>query len=253
VNRTSIITINRNNRAGLAATIGSVRLQTLKPYEFIVIDGASDDGSKEVIAQNNDVITSFVSEPDKGIFNAHNKGVMRATGDYLLFLNSGDLLAGPSVLDLVVPLLNGYDLIYGDLIVEKGEARNSYTAPDKIDTDFMLNSTLWHPCTFIHSRLFRLYGNYNDTFTIAGDYEFFIRCLLKPAVISRHANIPICVFEGNGISNDPSMAAKLNEERERAWSLNLSSTVITDLKLYNAYTRSRYSKVINLLRKFRER
>ena len=88
----SIITINYNNKAGLDKTILSVIDQTDKSFEFLVIDGGSDDGSKELIKKYSKEIAYSVSEKDHGIYNAQNKGVLKATGDYCLFLNSGDCL-----------------------------------------------------------------------------------------------------------------------------------------------------------------
>ena len=85
----SIITVNYNNRDGLRATIESVVNQTYRDYEFIVIDGGSTDGSTDVLKEFDDKITYWVSEPDKGIYNGMNKGIAKATGDYLNFMNSG--------------------------------------------------------------------------------------------------------------------------------------------------------------------
>ena len=94
----SIITINYNNLAGLQKTFESVFNQTFQDFEYIVIDGGSTDGSKELIEQYHDKIDYWVSEPDSGIYNAMNKGIVRANGEYLQFLNSGDSLLGENIL-----------------------------------------------------------------------------------------------------------------------------------------------------------
>src|SRR6476661_6946695 len=101
----SVITINLNNRQGLSDTIKSVSGQTFRDFEFIVVDGDSTDGSKEVIKLNEKIITSSLSEKDSGIYDAMNKGIRRASGDYLLFLNSGDTLVSDDTLKNVVPCL----------------------------------------------------------------------------------------------------------------------------------------------------
>ena len=88
----SIITVNLNNCDGLQKTIDSVVGQTFTDYEWIVIDGGSMDGSRELIEQYADCLAYWCSEPDNGIYNAMNKGISRATGEWLLFLNSGDSL-----------------------------------------------------------------------------------------------------------------------------------------------------------------
>ena len=88
----SVITINYNNAEGLNRTIQSIDTQTWKEFEYIVIDGASNDGSIDVIKRFESIIDLWISEPDTGVFNAMNKGIKKAKGDYLLFLNSGDFL-----------------------------------------------------------------------------------------------------------------------------------------------------------------
>ena len=91
-NKLSIITINYNNLEGLKRTVESVINQTSKEFEYIVIDGGSNDGSGAYIESKSEHIDYWVSEPDKGIYNAMNKGIAKASGEYLLFLNSGDHL-----------------------------------------------------------------------------------------------------------------------------------------------------------------
>ena len=93
----SIITINLNNAQGLEKTIKSVVSQTYSDYEYIIIDGASTDGSVDVIQEYRNKITYWVSEPDTGIYNAMNKGILKATGEYCQFLNSGDILVDNNV------------------------------------------------------------------------------------------------------------------------------------------------------------
>src|SRR4051812_40720498 len=115
----SIITINYNNRAGLELTMKSVFGQTWTDYEYLVIDGGSDDGSREYIESNARKLKYWVSEKDAGIFNAQNKGAKKSSGNYLLFLNSGDVLASADVLEKYSRHFGSHDLVYGDLLVEK--------------------------------------------------------------------------------------------------------------------------------------
>jgi len=108
----SIITINYNDKVGLERTLKSVVTQTYKAFEFLVIDGGSTDGSKELIEANKANINYWVSEPDKGIYNAMNKGIIKANGEYLLFINSGDELFSPTVLEENIQLLTNHKIIY---------------------------------------------------------------------------------------------------------------------------------------------
>ena len=110
----SVITINRNNREGLLKTIQSVVSQTVPPDEFIIIDGASTDGSADLLAQYAGHITYSVSEPDKGIYNAMNKGVAAAKADYCIFMNSGDCFCGPDIIQKLKDAGVSADIICGN-------------------------------------------------------------------------------------------------------------------------------------------
>jgi glycosyltransferase involved in cell wall biosynthesis len=247
----SVITINYNNAAGLQKTMDSVISQTFQDFEFIVIDGQSSDNSVDIIKQNSR-INFWLSENDNGIYDAQNKGILNAKGDYLLFLNSGDILANSSVLKKVSAVLSGgKSFYYGNLILEKDLVKENHFAPKEIDMDFMLNSTFWHPCVFIKADLFKSFGVYNTSFKIVGDYEFFVRCLLKPNVTSEYINEFITEFDGNGISNDASKAAIQTKERQKAWQLNVSELVYDSLKKQNAFSRSKFASVFNSLQRMR--
>mgnify|MGYP001565636508 FL=1 len=146
----SIITINYNNASGLKKTIDSVIKQTFKDFEFIIIDGGSTDGSKQVIESNSKSISSWLSEKDNGIYDAMNKGIVKATGNYYLFLNSGDILSEGNILTKVASKLSGgKSFYYGNLLLKKGSVNEKHLAPKTIDLDLMLNSTFLHPCVFI--------------------------------------------------------------------------------------------------------
>ncbi|WP_373940767.1 glycosyltransferase [Polaribacter sejongensis] len=112
----TIITINYNNLLGLKKTMQSVFDQTYKDVEYVIIDGGSTDGSKEYILDNAEKLAYWVSEPDNGIYNAMNKGIAKATGEYLLFLNSGDFLCDNYVLSKFSLELKDADIYYGNLI-----------------------------------------------------------------------------------------------------------------------------------------
>ena len=222
----SIITINYNNTAGLKKTIDSVISQTFQDIEFIIIDGGSTDGSVDIIKSNAAKITHWVSEKDNGIYNAQNKGARKATGEYCLFLNSGDHLVESATLDKVVKELNK-DIVYGDLLIEDAQRnRSNGISPDVLDVYHFMISTLWHPCTFIKRALFEKYGYYREDFKITGDYEFFLRVILKNGVSYRHIPVPISIFDMSGVSNDPENQKLQSEERKRSWLMNYSSFMV---------------------------
>lgn len=222
----SIITINYNNKAGLQKTIDSVIEQTDKTFEFIVIDGNSDDGSKTVIEHYKSHFTYSVSEPDKGIYNAMNKGIQKANGEYLLFLNSGDWLFSPATVACLTEHLNQFDVISGDINIFQDGKWHPIQSQDSISIDYFLNISLYHQATFIKKELFTTYGLYKEEFRISGDYEFFIRTLLKENASYHHIPVIISNFVTDGISNNTSYLELNLKEREMSWKMNFSDPVI---------------------------
>ena len=208
----SIITINRNNAEGLRRTIRSVVGQTCRDFEYIVIDGASDDGSKDVITENQSAIAYWVSEPDKGVYNAMNKGVAQAHGDYCLFINSGDELADDKVVGRVLPLLQGVDFYAGDTIVDYEKKRSVMKSPYTMTLDFILRRSVSHPATFTRTEVLRA-RPYNERNRIVSDWE----CLFYEWIFGNRSyeriNLVVSVFYNNGISaTEPEQVA---EERKR--------------------------------------
>lgn len=225
----SIITINYNNKAGLEKTILSVINQSFVNLEYIVIDGGSDDGSIDIIKKYKDKISHWVSEKDSGIFNAQNKGLAQAIGEYCLFLNSGDYLTGSEVLEKVFKKDFDADIAYGNMYIlyPDGKKLPGYM-PEKITLYQMLNDTLWHPVSFIKRNLFTQYGYFNESFSIAADYDFFLNVLMTKNVSTFYLNEFICVFGLDGYSSNPANIAKLLAERKKA-QLQYFPQVVLDL------------------------
>lgn len=247
----SIITINYNNKTGLEKTIASVISQTTKDIEFVIIDGGSTDGSLDVIKKHEKEIAHWTSEKDKGIYNAQNKGILKATGEYCLFLNSGDILASDNVLNSVIPQLKQVDIVYGDLVtIDNKGTREELVSPDILDVPLFMVSTLWHPTAFIKRDLFSKYGLYNEEFKITGDYEFFIRSILKNNASTKHISVPVSVFDLTGISNSANTEAQHNIERKKSWLLNYSAPEIEAFEKYTQLLRSREYKIGRLVNKF---
>ncbi len=169
----SIITINYNNKQGLIQTIESVVNQIWKDFEYLVVDGGSTDGSKDVITQHINDLTYWVSEPDKGIYNAMNKGIEMATGDYLLFLNSGDYLKDSSVLGKTIPQLDNIDIVYTDLEIITDKDHHVQNYPDRLSFKHFFYSSLPHPASFIKKVLFVKYGVYDENLKICADWNLF--------------------------------------------------------------------------------
>ena len=142
---------------GLESTIKSVDSQTNKNFEFIIVDGASNDGSLELIKKYDHVITRWVSEPDSGIYNAMNKGLSLATGDYCLFLNSGDILATDDALWQVERYMEANkfaaDIYYADAEFSNSQGNVQRVYPDRLSLDFFYYDSLCHQAIFYKREL----------------------------------------------------------------------------------------------------
>ena len=200
----SVITINYNDVKGLNKTIDSIVSQTFTDYEYIIIDGGSNDGSVELIRQNLDKISYWVSESDRGIYHAMNKGILRASGDYCYFLNSGDALVNEKVLAKIFETEIDSDIIFGNLIVcdKNGKKIGKRLGKNKITFLDIYSNILKHQASFIKKSLFDKYDLYNEDLKIIGDWEFFLKSLGLGSATTKYINVDIAYFNNNGISNN---------------------------------------------------
>jgi glycosyltransferase involved in cell wall biosynthesis len=219
----SIITINLNNKPGLEKTFESIFAQTRKNFELIVVDGGSTDGSRAVIRKYTHRITKWVSEKDSGIYNAMNKGIAMASGQYCLFLNSGDLLYDLKSLDRILANNPESDIFYGDVIVETPGITSYKKKNQHNPTSFFLFSDMiCHQVMFIKKSLFENYGFYDETFKIAADYEFLLRAVLKHQSSICYYPVTIARFSSDGISNGIISGKILKNERRTAQKIYFS-------------------------------
>ena len=202
----SIITINRNNAAGLARTLESTfeSQPGFNGWEQIVVDGASTDDSLAVLNKwkGNPHLGWHVSEPDTGIYNAMNKGAAHARGDYLLFLNSGDTLL-PNSLRRVFAESFDADLVVSNMDEVRRGKRTRYfsSAPERIDPVYFLFRTLPHQGTLVKRSLHEQLGGYDESLRFAADLKFFFRCFTERTPVVRWELSPFSVFYDDGISN----------------------------------------------------
>ena len=221
----SIITINYNNAAGLKKTLDSVAAQTYTDFEHIIVDGASTDGSvDEIIAYSQSPIANrhkitWLSEPDTGIYNAMNKGVRLAQGEYTLMLNSGDYMVDEQVIEKVIPLLDGTDIIQGNIIEEiKGSKyRNRGYGISNIDMFDIMKGHFLHQASFCRKDLFTRYGMFDESYRIAGDTKFFMNCLGINNASFKYIDVDITNYDISGISasQDQRVLKIRNEEFHR--------------------------------------
>ena len=209
----SIITVNYNNLQGLKKTVESVLAQTFTDLEYILIDGGSDDGSKEFIEAHANHFSFWVSEKDRGVYEAMNKGIQQANGAYLLFLNSGDYLTDNNALNKVLSIHSSKDIIYCDLFWETDGQRIYQPYPDVLSFEYFIVKELPHQASFISRELFSRVGLYDDTCRIIADWKFFILAVLKYNCSCEHIEYPVSVCDRKGISCDPLNAETIKSGR----------------------------------------
>ncbi len=247
----SVITINYNNASGLQKTTDSVLEQTWNNFEYIVIDGGSTDGSKEYIENYNDKLTYWVSEPDKGIYNAMNKGIEKANGEYLLFLNSGDYLNNPHVIEKLLQGSNNEDIVYGDIIFISETENSLYQYPNILCFDFFIHNTLPHPCTLIKKELFHLYGYYKEDIKICADWAFFLDMVCRHNVTYKHLPITVTTFALGGMSSEPGSDSIIKNEKENYLEKNYLLFYKDNLRLYQYVARLQLLQYSRLLKLFK--
>jgi len=194
----SVITVVRNNSAALERTIASVAEQTWPAIEYIVVDGASTDGTVAIIHRNRDRITRWVSEADGGIYEAMNKGVRMATGEYVIFMNAGDRFYGP---DTVATMMEGdpkVELLWGDCVIEKSDGSEEYDSARNVLGPLYRQMTVSHQSLFTRTEALRR-RPYDENLRIAADYDFLCDRLLAGATWEYRA-LPVSRIDDRGMS-----------------------------------------------------
>lgn len=230
----SIITVNLNNRSGLEKTIQSVVNQTFSGYEFLVIDGGSSDGSKDVINRYADKITHWVSEPDNGIYDAMNKGISGATGLYCLFLNAGDWLLNEHVLHQCFEKNHTEDLLIGGCNISKDGRIIHVSKPrDELTLMSFYNRTIPHQSTFIKRDLFNRFGLYEDTYKIHGDYAFWIDCIILHNCSIATLDCVVTDYNMEGMSASVANATQSQRETDQILQRAFPQRILADYERWN--------------------
>ena len=214
----SIITVTRNAAATLDQAIASVASQRCRPHEYIIIDGASTDATAAIVDRHRDTVTRFVSEPDHGIYDAMNKGLAGASGDFVYFLGADDYLVDDEVLADVAAFLDEHpdtDLAYGGIGVRLPDGRTQeFMPPSPPDAlGFMICGCLPHQASFASRRAFALAGTFDARYRIAGDYDWFLRVLTQPELVTRRVSRIVASYRMDGMSN------RLAESQREAYAI----------------------------------
>ena len=224
----SIITINYNNQKGLRQTIESVVGQLCTDYEYIVIDGGSTDGSVDVIKKYTDYLAYWVSEKDRGIYHAMNKGVAHAKGDYCVFMNSGDCFFSRDVLKRLKSLDLSEDVVVGNVVSSVDNKIIPTMAKRELSLYHLYSGSIPHQAAFIRTSLLREFP-YDENLKIVSDWKFFLQTIILNNCSFSYINEIIAVYEVTGIS---SMNSDLmRKEKEFVLEELFPARVLLDYKL----------------------
>lgn len=196
----SVVTVCYNAAETIEETMLSVLNQTYDNIEYIIIDGGSSDGTVDIIKKYSDQLAYWVSEPDKGIYDAMNKGIAVATGDYINFMNAGDNFVNRDVIADIFhdTSFNNEDIIYGNIIYAYPWGK-VLVKPCPL-TEFESNDPIGHPSSFTKRSLLSI-KPFDISFKIAGDYNFFYQSYITNKIF-KYIDIAIAVFDANeGISS----------------------------------------------------
>lgn len=269
----SIVTINYNNAEGLRKTLASVASQTYSNIEHVIVDAASTDGSVEIIKEYvsvnslnvNSLNIIWSSEKDKGIYDGMNRGIKKATGDYIQILNSGDVLASDDVTERMVNVLNslnvnslndkiGIPILYGNMIRDFGNGKLSKDVclGERVKSDELraqevewtmddfIKGTVNHDPTYIHRSLYEKYGLYDENLKICSDWKWFVNAVVFGGEKLYYVPIDVTIFDTTGISE-----TKLEfREKERHAELEkmLPAAILKDYDRYH-FPISQYKRL----------
>lgn len=215
----SIITVNYNNASGLKKTMASVFEQEYLPYEYIIIDGGSTDGSVKYIEEYSDKISYWISEKDRGIYHAMNKGISQATGEFLIFLNSGDSFCASTTLGTCIDFVMsspGTDIFYADIyhVTTENSLKKLWSHPSKLSLKFLRIENINHQASLFRSSLFTEFGFYPEDYKLASDFWMYLQCLLSNKQFT-HMPFPMINYDLSGLSLV--QVTIYREEKKQIW------------------------------------
>lgn len=248
--KVSIVTVVYNGEATLESAISSVAAQDYPDIEYIVVDGASKDGTLDIARAYPETVTTLVSEPDKGIYDAMNKGLALASGEVIGILNADDFYAAPDVISAVVTQLtaSGADSLIGDLVFVQPDALDKvvrfYSSKDFHLKRFEKGDMPPHPTFFAKRELYERHGNFNTDYRITADFDLLLRFLyIEKASFTYLPKVMVKMRMG-GLTNS-GLSSKLKLNREIHASLNANGIRTSMLKIYSKY----FSKIFQLVRR----
>ena len=206
----SVITISYNKGDEIESTIKSVVNQTYPNVEYIVVDGGSKDGTVDVIKKYERDIAKWVSERDMGIYNAMNKGIAMSTGEWVMFINSGDAIYSTTTIQKMLNKVDPMtDILYGDLKVLQGDT--SCKVPARPLHSIINQMSFGHPGTLIRSEIMKE-ELYDESYRCAADYDFFLKSYIKKRIF-QYLPMETAIFEGLTVLSNNSVLIKSEVSR----------------------------------------
>lgn len=240
----SIVTICLNEEKTILRTIQSVLEQTFSDFEYIIIDGGSTDGTCQIISNYEDKLKLSISEPDNGLFDAMNKSLNHANGEYVIFLNSGDSFASSDVLSKVFNSGYNYDLIYGDVIFQYSSGiKFRRKSPKSLNKLYFYIDSLNHQTVFMKRELLLKAAPFDVSFKIIADYDLILKCVYQLNCSYKHVDLPISIFYLNGISSDPKYFLTQSKERQICLQRYFSNEELIRFNKYHIFYDIIYKKI----------
>ena len=236
----SIITINYNNKEGLQKTIDSVVCQTWHDFEWIVIDGGSSDGSKELIEQYQQHFSYWCSEPDKGVYNAMNKGIDHAHGDYVNFMNSGDAFHDDEVLKSIFE-----KELYGDILIGQVNCVGKDLIVNRLDNGGCdigwkrVNEGFCHQGTFSRLKMLKVYP-FDENLKIASDWKFWCQTIMFDNCSIQDLDMIVTDYDMTGISSNTENDELQLKERELIKQSLFPPRILKELQDYQTLRNTPY-------------
>ena len=243
--KVSVITINYNNASGLQKTMESVMNQTSSDFEYIVVDGASKDGSVEVIQKfeslKKDIKLRWISEADKGIYDAMNKGILLAKGEYVQFVNSSDSFVDETVIERMVKELevksekSDVQILYGNMIKQLPDRifRDRCFNGEEITLLGMYTATLNHSPVLIKRKLFDQFGLYDNQLKVVSDWKWYTQVIINGGIKPVYVDIDVINFDMSGISS--TNLELTNKEKNEEILKMFPETILKDYERWSSH------------------
>jgi len=200
----TIVTVCLNEVKVIEETISSVLSQTYQNTEYIVIDGGSIDGTRQIIEKYESGIDKFEQQKGKGIYNAMNQGIARSSGDYLHFLNAGDRFYSNETLAGIAGAIGddgGPDIVYGDYIQVNGTEEEMVRSSGAITLERLKEGMICHQVLFSKREMFEQNGGFDESLSIVADYDWLVRNAVRKNISTSYVGQPIVRWDGGGISS----------------------------------------------------